>query len=142
MKRLTIILCVLLIVGHLLTELGSVLYLINRPKSWRIDPFLSPWYEFPGGQGIDVYWWIKWVTDDLLWCITFFTLAKVSYQFSFRLFLVACIFFLYHVIDSFMLWWNYKTSYWLYWVMIAAVILTIISLFMPEKKQAIIKSLK
>lgn len=142
MKKITIILCSLLIAGHLLTELGSVLYLINRPKTWHIDPFLSPSYEFPGGEGIDLYWWIKWVTDDLLWCITFFVLAKIAYQVSFRLFLVGSVFFLYHAIDHFMLWWNYKTSYWMYWVMITAVIATIASLFMPEKKQGIIKSLQ
>lgn len=141
MRKLTIILCVMLIAGHILTELGSVLYLIYRPKAWTIDPFLSPSYEFPGGKGIDLYWWIKWVTDDMLWCITFFVLAKVAYQYSFRLFLVGCIFFMYHLIDHFMLWWNYKTSYWLYWILIVASILSVMALFRPEKKQGIIKSL-
>lgn len=142
MKKLTVILCALLIVGHMLTELGSILYLVYRPQAWRIDPFLDSDYEFPGGEGIDLYWWIKWVTDDLLWCITYFVLAKIAYQYSFRLFLIGSIFFLYHVIDHFMLWWNYKTSYWLYWIMLAAIIGTIASLFAPEKKQAIIKSLQ
>lgn len=125
-----------------MTELGSVLYLIYRPLVWKIDPFLSPSYEFPGGEGIDLYWWVKWVTDDMLWCITFFVMAKVAYQVSYRLFLVAWTFFCYHVIDHFMLWWNYKTSYWLYWFLAAAIVATICLLFAPEKKQAIVKSLK
>lgn len=142
MKHLTIILCILLITGHLLTEMGSVFYLMYKPTIYYINPFLSPTYEFSNPKGIDLYWWIKYVTEDLLWCVTFFVLAKVAYQYSFRLFMVASIFFAYHVVDGFMLWWNYKTSYWLYWVLYGAVILCILSLFAPEKRQGILKSLQ
>lgn len=139
--RLTILLCILLIIGHLLTESGTIVWELNHRKQAYVNPFLSPYYKWHDAKGIDLYWWIKYVFDDVLWCTVFFVLAKVSYQYSFRLFLVGCIWFAYHVFDLAMLWWNFKTSYWLYWVIYGTVILCLFSLFVPEKKQAIVKSI-
>lgn len=142
MRKVTIISTVILGAGHLLTEAGTVSYKLSGGEPVYVNPFLSPSYKWYDPKGIDLHWFIKYVTTDFLFCLAFFVLAKVAYRFSFRLFLVGFIWFVYHCIDLFMLWWDFKTSYWLYIVMYAAVTGTIISLFVPEKQQAIIKSLK
>ena len=119
MKRFTIILCVLLITAHLLTELWAGVYWFYGGELVYIEPFWSPYYDFPEPinqkePGIDIYWYIKDLTIDFLWCVTFFVLAKVSYRYSFTLAKIGYIWFGYHVFDLFMYLWNFKTSYWLY----------------------------
>ena len=78
---------------------------------------------------------------EFLWCLTFFVLAKIAYRYNFRLFLIGCIFFLYHVVDWFMMWYDYKTSQLFYWFLNGAIVLSIIALFIPEKKQGVVKSI-
>jgi len=146
MRRFTIILCVLLIAGHLLTEAWAGVYWLYDGELKYIEPFWSPYYDFPEpiGQkqpGIDIYWYIKDLTVDFLWCLTFFVLAAVARKYSFRLFLIGCIWFAYHAFDMGMYLWNFKTSYWLYLIIYVSIILCIVSLFIPEKKKGIIKSL-
>lgn len=142
MKTFTIIICILLIFGHLLLESGALLQRYNDFRPVYIDPFLSPSYKWYDEKGISAYWWIQNNCVEFLWCVTFFVLAKVAYQYSFRLFLVGCVFFLYHVIDWFMMWWDYKTSNLFYYFLNGAIILAILSLFVPEKRQAVLKSLQ
>lgn len=143
MRKLTIFLCILLIAGHLLTETGTVAWLLDRSnyKLSHIHPFLSPYYTWYDPKGIDFYWWLKYVTTDLLFCIVFFVLAKVAAQYSFKLFLIGLIWFLYHVFDFVMLLWNFKTSYWLYAVTYVAISACIVCLFLSERKQGVVKSL-
>lgn len=142
MKGLTIISTLLLGLGHLLTEAGSLSWITSDRKPVYVHPFLSPYYKWYDPKGIDVHWFIKYVTTDLLFCMTFFVLTKIAYRFSFRLFLIGFVWFLYHCLDLFMLWWDFKTSYWLYLAVYVAIIATIISLFVPDKKTGFIKSIK
>lgn len=141
MKRTTIFLSVILIVGHLLTETGTLMYLINDYNPIYVHPFLSPNYQWHDPKGIDLFWFAKYMSEDFLLCIIFFVMARIAYQYSFRLFLIGVIFFFYHVFDLWMLLWNFKTSYWLYMVLYVVIILCIVSLFAPEKKQGIVKSI-
>lgn len=142
MRGLTIISTVILGVGHLLTEGGTFSWVTSGKQPVYVQPFLSPSYKWYDPNGIDLHWFIKYVTTDLLFCMTFFVLAKIAYRFSFRLFLIGITWFLYHCFDLFMLWWNFKTSYWLYLITYVAITATIVSLFVPEKRQAIVKSIK
>lgn len=147
MKRLTIILCLMLIAGHLLTEVGSGLWLIFRPEIFYIDPFPDPNYVFPSPEGtppgkIDLYWYLKYLSDDFLWCVTYFVMAQVAKMYSRRLFLIACVFFAFHFLDFLMNIWNFKSYHWLYIVLYTAIGVALIYLFRPDKKQAVIKSLK
>lgn len=140
MKRLIIGLSLLLIFGHCITELASILNniwpdVMNKKVYWFFE-------DKKDLQPMELYWYIKSTTDDLLWCITFFVLTKIAYQYSFKLFIVGSIFFLYHFIDAVMFWVNYKTSYWLYWSLLATIVLSIVFLILPlEKQKAIYKSI-
>lgn len=142
MKTFTIIICILLIFGHLLLESGALLQKYNDYRPVYIDPFRSPYYHWYDEKGISIYHWIQLNCIEFLWCTTFFVLAKVALRYSFRLFLIGGIFFLYHAVDWLMMWWDYKTSSLFYWFLNGAIILSIIVLFVPEKKQAIIRSLQ
>lgn len=142
MKSFTIIICVLLIFGHLLLESGALLQMYNDYRLAYVDPFLSSDYQWYDKNGISIYHWVQMNCVEFLWCVTFFVLTKVAYQYSFRLFLVGSVFFLYHVIDWFMLWWDYKTSNLFYYFLNGAIILAILSLFVREKRQGILKSLQ
>lgn len=142
MRTFSIIICILLIFGHGLLESGALLQRYNNYTPVYIDPFWSPDYKWFDQKGISFYHWVQMNCVEFLWCTTFFVLAKVAYKYSFRLFLIGCVFFIYHVIDWFMLWWDYKTSYLFYWFLNGAIVMAIVSLFAPEKKQGIIKSLR
>lgn len=131
-----------MIVGHLLLEAGALYQKFNNYEPLYIDPFLSGTYEWYDSKGISAYWWLQLNCIEFLWCSTFFILAKVAFQYSFRLFLIGFIFFLYHLVDWFMMWYDYKTSVLFYWFLNTAVILCIGVLFLPDKKQAVIKSFK
>lgn len=141
MRLLAIIMAVLLAVSHALLESGAVLQIANKFERVYVNPFKSPYFKYWYKEGISMYSWIQLNAIEFCFCTLCFCLAKVSYQYSFRLFQVGCIWFVYHIIDWAMLWWDYKTSVLFYWFLNAAIILTIITIFRPEKKQAIIKTL-
>lgn len=141
MRWLKIILCVLLGLSHLLLESGAFIRWVNDFKTVKINPFKSPWYTWPYPDGISLYHWVQMNAVEFMICTTYFCLAKVAVQYSFQLFRVALIFFFYHAIDWAMLWWDYKTSVWFYYLLNGTIIIAIVSMFIPEKKQAIIKSL-
>lgn len=132
----------LLILGHALLELAELLQRI-RPSivNVYIKPFIN--YTWPhDNRGISLIWWVKYCTDSFLYIIVFFVMARVAAVYSFRLFIICGIWFLYHLFDGFMLWYNYRTSHWLYWVIVAGAALSIGSLFLPEKRAGKVVSLK
>lgn len=142
--KLVIAMCALLIFGHLLTEASTLLeYFFPDVANQKVNPWLDKSYVFYGDkEGIPLKWFIKYLTDDVLWVIVFFCLSVIGYQYSYRMFLVGCVFFVYHLFDTFMLLYNYKTFKWLHWAWIIAVIVSIIFVLLPEKKQAIVKSIR
>ena len=130
----------LLILGHLLTEVSSLLYKIwptwsDKEVYW----FLSPSYHHQWARK----WYIKSSTDDLLWIIVFYCFAKVAKQYSEYLFLCIFILFCYHVIDGLFFWWDFKTSNYLYWDLLFTAIVLIKGVFKGYKPETIarIKSL-
>jgi len=141
MRRFTAGIGVLLIFGHLLLESGALFQKIKDYKQIQVRPILHPpsegWYD---KYGLSLYHWIQLNCIEFLWCLTFFVLAKIAHRYNFRLFLIGCIFFVYHVIDYFMMWWDYKTSTLFYYFLNGAIVLSIIALFIPEKKTGIVKS--
>lgn len=135
MKRFAVTLSVLIIAGHLLTEASEISEnVFPYLKKVYIHPFIDPDYKFPYPQGVNILWWIYYCTNDFLWIVTFFVSAMIAAKYSFRLFRVCVVFFIYHVVDHFMLWYNYKTGHVVYWLMGAAFTGAIISMFLPERK--------
>lgn len=129
-----------MIVGHILLETGAGYQIYNNFEVIKIHPFLRANYDWYDPEGISLYHWIQLNAIEFLFCTVFFVLAKVSHKYSYKLFLVCCVFFLYHLIDYFMLWYDYKTSILFYWFLNGAIIVACCMLFIPERKQGKLKS--
>lgn len=118
MGRTIIIAAALLIFGHSLSELSEV---VERFRvSGSVYPFVHPpaW----ASDGINVLWWIKYNTDQALMVICFIVFTMIAKLCSRRLWIIALIFLSYHIVDWFMLWYDYKQSHVMYWLLIADVI--------------------
>lgn len=130
MKKMIIWYGVLLIIGHLLGEAHSILRafypLVATTKLdlfWSSSPVLD----------IEVQWYVKMLCDDINLCIIFFVLTNVAYKYSAALFFVSSVFFLYHVIEVFLFMYNYKRSTGVYWLLLAAVIISVYFLITKRK---------
>jgi hypothetical protein len=138
-RKFSIFIAALLIVGHLSLEFGELLeHVFPRIADMRIDPFFDKSYVFPvaPGQppGIPLKWWIYYVTNDFLWVLVMFALCIVSGQYSYRLFRVCAVFFIYHIADHFLMWYNYRSTHAVYWLMAVAYIAAVVMLFIPDRK--------
>lgn len=143
MKRKIIWVSIVLILSHLLLELSEIMERIwPHLATVYIKPIISSsftpdWYV---NNGFNYLWWVKYNCDDLVWCISFLTMARIAYEFSFRLFCIVGMFFIYHVLDIIMLWWDYKTSHWMYWLLNVIIIISVVIILYPIKnKTAILK---
>ena len=102
---------VLLLVAHFLCEVPSIL--TELFPSWsirKIDLFLCPWFHFK----IKINWWLKYLSGDLFEIITYYCFAKVAKSYSITLFLIIFVLLVYHIIDTFFFFWDFKTSHWVY----------------------------
>lgn len=132
MKRKIFILAILLIAGHCSTEFYHIVRWIDPGYlDKNIDLFLSPSFKME----LNVVYYAKFMADDVLFCISFYVIAQIAYEYSIKIFWIGWIYFLYHVVDSFLFWWNYKTGYAVYCVMLAAVVLSTIILILPIKER-------
>lgn len=139
MKRLSIILGIGIIVSLIATEFHSMLYLCSPKVAGRdIDLFVSPKYKMQ----LPVQWYMKMTFDDLFVIVLSFSAAAATYRYSYRIFLIFCCVFAYKVTDMILFWWDYKTSYTVYYMLVFAVILLILFLILPiEKKRSNYKSM-
>lgn len=111
MKRSTVIkAAILLIAGNTITELWGWL-----PEKWtdqQIDIFLKPEFHLQ----VSVAWYLKELCDDFNTIIIFFVMGMLVRPFSHSMFAVVTIFAIYHIIDAFMLIWDFKQTREIYWV--------------------------
>jgi len=137
MRNRYIAIVALLVVGHLLTELHSIIMWV-APKS--ITYYVGDWFLKPDFkvEHLSVLWYSKMVEDSLLLVVLLFAGACQAYsrnyktylewqRFSMRLYVIWGIYFLYHCFDTISFLYNYKTSYVAY--MIALGLSTILTLF-------------
>jgi hypothetical protein len=110
-------LATILVIGTILPELQGLLPDYIRDKT--VSLFLKPGFHLQ----LALSWWIKMLFDDFNLIAIFFVLAKVSRET--KLFYPALILFLYHVVDAFMLVWDFKQSYSIYWVLLVSSIIPI-----------------
>lgn len=148
MRWLAIAVGGLLILGHYQLETSEILQKkFKRMETMYINPFIRKSYIFPSPEGtprgkISLLWWIKYVCDDFLWILTFFVSALAAYFYSFRLFRIFCLYFLYHCFDHFMLWYDYRTTHWTYHALNIVSFFCIVVMFLPDKKQGLVKSMR
>ena len=115
---------VLLIASHVLTELHTLIFWID-PHS-QFD-YVDNWFIKSGFkvEHLNVLWYLKMIEDMLLLTAVLFAAATQSYsinynkylqwqRYSLRLYIIWCIYFAYHCFDLLAFFYNYKTTYWLY----------------------------
>lgn len=142
-RREVIFIAALLLIGHIQLETAELLELFfPADVNVSVNPFWDKNYQFPIKEGIVLKWWIKYVCDDLLYIIYSFSAAYVAGKMSRRLFKICGLFFGYHVIDHILLWYNYRSVGWYYWILAAVMAFWILFILLPEQKQAILKSMK
>lgn len=139
MKKFTIIIAILLFIGHALTELHSYL-LASYPElaTKEIDPFLKRDFKQP----ILFLWYVKFMTEGLLWLITYFCMACISYKYSPKLFLIVTVYFFYHAVDQVLFAYDYKRGYMTYWALLSISLSVLIILLWPMKKKAIYRAME
>lgn len=118
----------ILVIGTILPEVQGLLPEHIRAKVVHI--FLKPGFIPP--YDVTFSWWLKMLLDDFNLIVIFFVLAKLSR--GTRLFYPALILFLYHVVDAFMMVWDFKQSYDIYWVLLVS---SIIPIFILLRKRTL-----
>lgn len=131
---------VLLLVAHFLCEVPSIL--TELFPAWSIqkrDMFLCPWFHY----SLKINWWMKYLSGDLFDIITYYCFAKVAKHYSVTLFLIIFVLLIYHIIDMFFFFWDFKTSHWIYLDLLWTAIVFIRRCIKPYKPETIatIKSL-
>lgn len=134
-------LAILLLVFHIGLESSEIYeHIYPASASVYIHPFIN--YTWPHDpRGISLLWWINYCSNDLLWIVTYFVLAKISLQYSYAMFRVAMVFFVYHVIGHFMLWYNYRTGHFMYYILGVACTWCIVAIFSKDKKHPPVRSM-
>lgn len=137
MKSRYIAIVILLIIGHLLTELHTII-MWAYPKS--VTYYVGDWFLKPGFciDDLSILWYSKMVEDSFVLVVILFAGACQSYsrnyttylewqKYSMRLYIIWCIYFFYHVFDMISFLYNYKTSYMSY--IVAMTICTVSAFF-------------
>lgn len=104
----------------------------------ELDLFFSATYKMM----LSVKWYLKMGFDDLLIISTYFFFAWVAGKYSRRLLMIISIWFLYHLADLYMFWWDYKTSYWTYYSLLAFCVAQTIMLMIPVKEKSPVISMQ
>lgn len=142
-KREVLFIAILLLIGHVQLETAEILEkFFPSDMNISIHPFWDKDYRFPIKEGIVLKWWIKYVCDDVMYIIYSFCIAYVAGKMNRRLFKICGLFFAYHVIDHLLLWYNYRSVGWYYWVIGIVMIVGTILIIIPSKKGAPLKSIK
>jgi hypothetical protein len=137
MRTRYIAIVALLIVGHLFTELHTIIMWVEPAsvKYWVGDWFIKPKFEV---KDLNILWFSKMVEDSFLYVVLLFAGACQAYshnyktylgwqRYSMRLYIIWGIYFLYHCFDMLQFLYDYKTNYSLYAIMIS--MCTIAALF-------------
>lgn len=127
-----------LLVAHLIGLVPSFLA-AGFPElvELRLDPFWGSDEELP------FLWYLKYLIDQLFIALVVFTMARLAYLISIRLYRLCLMLFFYHLFDLCMLMYDFKRSYSSYWVILGIIISISAFILYPEKPKpkAPIKSL-
>jgi hypothetical protein len=89
---------------------------------------------------LNILWFLKIFFDDVCACCTFFVLALVAKMYSYQLFVVAALFFCYHLLDTIVFIWNYECPFLVHWSMLLVVTVSLVVLLITPKKTGKYKS--
>lgn len=133
-------LIVALILAHFLTIAYTVLFAIDDKLPYIKANFFLDKSAMPGG--IELAWYVKYITDHIVWCVTFAVLCGVSFRHHRKMFIVSSLFGVYHLIDFIMFLVNFNQSWWLYYSLFCVLGLAIIILLMPIKERSKVVSME
>lgn len=134
-----------LVFVHAATELWQLVYAIwpetiQTQVNWFLDKNAIKSTDTP--NGIPLLWWIKMLTDEILFCYVFWDYACTAIRTSRKKFMVVFVFFIYHLFDAAMFLYNYKQGHWLYLALLALDGLALALVFIPIKEKAKIIEIK
>jgi len=105
-------------------------------------PFIDKNYHFPQGGVMYMVWWLKYCSIDLKNIMIMGLVSWLLWSYSRRLGSAFLCYTLYYVVDHFLLWYNYRTAQWVFFVENAFNVVALIMLFLPEKRKAIVRPIK
>lgn len=131
---------VALMLAHFLSVAYIILWLIDEKlllikANLFLDSSIMP-------DGIELGWYIKYVSDHVIWCVTYWVFSVVAFSYNKKLFLVVTMLAIYHLIDFVCFLVNFNMSWWFYWVLILALLSCVIILMLPIKEKAKIISIE
>ena len=133
MRKQVIIINVILLIFHFLTESHSLISTISKDfGDQRFDLFFAADYKMQ----LPFKWYLKMNFDSLLVLVIVYLWGRTAAYYSRRLMYTLGIWVLYHTIDLWMFWYNYKSSWWVYWSMLIFTIPITVMLLIPIKEKA------
>lgn len=120
-----------MVIGHILTEVHSILYKINPNLANRLlyHVFLDQSYLQP----ISVEWYLKQLFDMLLVVLILFCSILSQKSPSFNLVCIFGIYFLYNILDITFFAWNYKHGFIKYWILLCVSAISVYFILFPIK---------
>lgn len=137
MRRVTIIIGIVLIVGHILTEAHSILWQIKPEINYKMVNIFIDKSE----PAISVHWAIKIIMDSFLDVLLMAILSVLAFKYvSIPLGIICFGYTIYHTLDIYFFIYNNKKTPELYWACIAlTAINTVIILLTKYRKLRIVK---
>ena len=124
-------LAILLISGNILTHAWGWM-----PEKWQnqnFDFFIKPGFHLK----ITFSWWMKELMDDLNKLFVLFVMSMIANEVSRTLFKIVFVFFLYELMDFWLLLWDYKQTKVIYWIMTIAVITSLFILLRKHRMKMV-----
>jgi len=142
LKRKVLIGSVLVAIAFLQMESFKILeYWWPKVAYREYYPFIDKDYHFPAGYKLTVVWWWKLCSIDLKNLILMAVIAWLFWEFSRKLGSLFMCYLFYYLTDHFLLWYNYRSSEWIYMVENGCIILSIMLVVFVKDNRTKIKSL-
>lgn len=115
----------------------------DKTANKYIWPFIKPGYKFYNPKGIKIKHWIHECAVDTLFITLTIMLLFMALKIDRKLATIFALFLMYHCFDYFMLWWDYKDSYDLYFNMnITDLLVIVVVLWQGDPKMRVVPSRK
>ncbi len=130
-RRFNTAICIAMILLNLQSESHSYLAKISKTLSRRD---VTGFFHIPPPYKVTLGWLLFLSENSVLIIFSYGIIAMMAMFLSKRLFIVATIYFFYHICDWILIWYDYKQSDTFYWFMQAAAISAIWMAFKPMKE--------
>jgi hypothetical protein len=130
-----------LLLGLILTKADDIIYMIwPSTATQKMFLFLDQSY-YSEDHKITILWYVyelMAIADKVIWCIV---ISLLAYKYSYRLFLIGVVFFVYNGLQLYFYMLNRNTTYWANRVLILFLIAAIFLWIVPIKKKVPVRKL-